>query len=112
MKRFARGLLTLALLAPLPAFATGAIAVDDRGGYGYSVRQPGRNAAERAALYRCREATRSNCRVVLWFERCGAYASNRNTAGSGYGPGERVAIRGAMEACGERGCHIVVSACE
>lgn len=105
----------LLLASSLPAFATGAIAISEgdgsRPGYGFSVRQPSRGAAEHRALRKCEEQN-NECRVVMWFDVCGAYALSREHAGIGYGRSESRAEEEAMDACGSRGCHIVISVCE
>lgn len=113
----AKTLLATCLLfaSSVPAFAVGAIAISDSGGrdpgYGYSVRLPSREQAERVAVRKCRERNES-CRVVVWFETCGAYATSRERSGIGYGRSQGRAEDQAMDACGSRGCHVVISACE
>lgn len=99
-----------------PAFGAGAIAVDhERGvaardvGYGLGW---GRNyeEARRDAMRECRNAGNRNCRVAVWFERCGAYAAARTQTGIGYGRSQGIAERMALRNCPN--CQIVVSVCE
>ncbi len=116
MKAFAAMILAATLLAPSGALAIGAIAVDDSVGdrdpaYGFSYGFDSRKAAERKALGYCAERG-DNCRVVVWFETCGAYASSDHYYGYGYGVSKRIAIDNALAMCAHRGCKVVVSACE
>lgn len=116
MKAFAAVILAAGVLAPASAFAIGAIAVDDSVGdrdpaYGFSYGLDSRQAAERKALGYCAQHG-DNCKVVVWFETCGAYASSDHYYGYGYGVSKQVAIDDALEMCGHRGCRVVVSACE
>lgn len=99
------------------AFAFGAIAVDDNEGsraseVGYGVGfGDSRREAEREALRQCRASGNRDCRVAVWFETCGAYASSRRHAGIGWGRTLDVARDRALEECGDR-CRIIVSDCE
>lgn len=109
----------LALLAfAAPALAAGAIAVDDDGdgrsneiGYGISTGHASREAAGRAALAECRRAGNDDCRVVVRFDTCGAYAVSATHFGVGWGGSERAARAMAQEECGGN-CRIVVSGCD
>ena len=114
---------SLAVVVALAAFSNhafaasyDAIAVDDdtdtRGGdAGYGVGEGGfPREAEHEAVKNCREHN-SNCKIVLTYEQCGAYASSRQHAGTGTGSSERAARSNAMDACGNGGCRIVVSDC-
>jgi len=116
MKKFAALILLLNLYSPLTAFAYGAIAVDDEVGehdpaYGLSVGEDSKEDAMRQALEYCREDG-DYCKVVVWFETCGAYASSNKYYGYGYGRTEAIATRRALEMCGNRNCEVVVADCE
>jgi hypothetical protein len=104
--------------APFTARATGAIAVDDPvghpandAGYGYVIDRDSRDEASAGAMHECERRGNDSCRVVVWFDQCGAYASSREHAGKGFGATERVARARAMDECGSDRCRIVVSAC-
>lgn len=112
-------LLLVLLLGLLPgfAFAVGAIAVDDEEGedepgYGIAVGKPSRADAERAALAECRKAGNKNCKVAVWFEGCGAYATSRKYYGVGWGRTIKIAEEKALQACNQRGCEIKLSECD
>jgi hypothetical protein len=120
----------LKILTPVLAFAlfaapftaaraTGAIAVDDEVGrsandvgYGYVIDRDSREEAENGAMRECRHHGNDSCRVAVWFDQCGAYASSREHSGTGYGNSDRVARARAMDECGSDRCRIVVSACD
>lgn len=108
-------LLASTFLLPALAHAFGAIAVDDRVGiepaYGFSTGEPSRQAAERNALRYCKQYG-SNCRVVVWFETCGAYAASKKVYGYGYGATKAKATAQALSMCGNNQCEIVVAKCE
>lgn len=116
MKSIRCAVLALSLLSSLPALAIGAIAVDSEHGQragdeGYGIGWGGsRNAAAADALRECRSAGNTGCRVLVWFETCGAYASNRTTYGVGWGRTQEDAEEMALEKCGR--CRIVLSECE
>jgi hypothetical protein len=64
------------------AWATGAIAVDDEAGakpsdagYGIGFGDT-KESAQEAALAKCKAFGNESCKVVVWFEKCGAYASS------------------------------------
>lgn len=106
-------------LASGPAFAVGAIAVDDdvglsadQVGYGYATGADNRKEAEHRAMQACREHGNDSCKVVVWFETCGAYAASKEHSGIGYGASREVAKRQALEQCGTEHCRIVVAECE
>lgn len=99
------------------AFAYGAIAVDDqRGerepGYGFATGRASEENAKRAALSACRESGNHHCKVVVWFKRCGAYATSSRYYGYGYGDTKLIAVRNALESCGRKSCEVVVAKCE
>jgi hypothetical protein len=118
MRIVARLAVTAAVLCiPALAFAAGAIAVDDdvgdtkNAGYGVSTGQDSREEAASAAMRKCRAEGNRNCKVVVRFDTCGAYANSRKNYGVGWGESERVARAKALDACGEN-CSILVSDCE
>ena len=116
MKSLAILFLALGCLNPCIAFSVGAIAVDDQRGdrdpaYGFAIGERNRQAAERKALQYCREHGQ-HCKVAVWFETCGAYASSRNFYGYGYGSTMEKASTEALRHCGRHECKIVVAKCE
>jgi hypothetical protein len=116
MKKTAVVVLALGLLNPCIAFPVGAIAVDDQRGdrdpaYGFAIGERNREGAERKALQYCREHGR-HCRVAVWFEHCGAYASSKTHYGYGYGRNQATATSQALSKCGRNDCRIVVAKCE
>lgn len=116
MKKITALLFALGLLAPVSAFAIGAIAVDDQAGdsdpaYGFATGEDSKEAARKQALKYCKEHG-DNCKVVVWFETCGAYASSKKYYGYGYGATKAVATKKALEMCGQNSCQVVVAECE
>lgn len=116
MKKYAALLFSLNLLASGSAFAFGAIAVDDQVGdtdpaYGFATGENDKEAAKKKALKYCKEHG-DNCKVVVWFETCGAYASSRKYYGYGYGSTKAKATSEALKMCGRSSCEIVVAECE
>lgn len=118
MKQSAVLLLCLAacLSVSAPVRAIGAIAVDDDQKYtapawGFAVGYPTREAAEKRALAFCREHS-SDCRAVVWFETCGAYAYSRETYGIGWGATKDDARNKALSSCGSGSCKVLVAECE
>jgi hypothetical protein len=112
-------LLLVSIAAALPAFvyATGAIAIDeqrgdDEPGYGIAVGQDGKDEAQKAALAECRKAGNKNCKVRVWFDGCGAYASSTNFYGVGYGKTLKAAEKMALDSCGKASCEVKVSECD
>ncbi|MGY8904250.1 MAG: DUF4189 domain-containing protein [Burkholderiales bacterium] len=105
------------LVLPLSTFAVGAIAVDDQQGdsepgYGISTGASSKQEAQRQAVKECRKAGNDSCKVVVWFETCGAYAASRNYFGIGYGSTLEKAERMALKECGHNRCKVHVSDCE
>lgn len=105
------------LALPAAAFATGAIAIDeqqgdDEPGYGIAVGHDDKDTAQRAAMTECRKAGNNNCKVRVWFEGCGAYASSSKHYGIGYGKTLKVAEKKALDACGQGSCEVKVSDCD
>lgn len=100
-----------------PAFAIGAIAVDDPvgeedPGFGYSTGYSDQASAEKRALNECRKHGNPNCKIMVWYETCGAYAASRKYSGVGWGATRRTAESMALKACGRNSCQIKVSQCE
>lgn len=105
------------LLLSVNAFATGAIAVDDQvgddePGYGLVVGHDDKESASKAALKECRKAGNKACKVVVWFEKCGAYASSKKYYGVGWGATEAAATKMALSKCGNSACEVKVAECE
>lgn len=102
-------IVSIALCLPVVADAqppVGALAVDEGQGeqYGWAVDYEGASAARAAALGECG----SGCRVVLTFERCGAYAADQAAGSTAYGWGESYASADgarerALSECRSRG---------
>ena len=100
------------------AFAAGAIAVDDEEGqhhedvgYGVSVGAQSRDEAGGEAMRRCRSEGNTHCRVVVRFDKCGAYAVSSAHYGVGWGTSLRTAQNMALDKCGSN-CRVAVSECE
>lgn len=109
--------LACALMAPMGAMAAGAIAVDDNvgekdPGYGYSLNKDSRDEAGRSALRQCKEYGNDDCRVVVRFDTCGAYAASRKVFGIGWGTTKKAAVRMAMDQCERDSCKVIVAECE
>jgi hypothetical protein len=101
------------------AFAFGAIAVDDSygeepsgAGYGFATQYSSKNEASAGAVEACQSEGNSNCKVVLTFEKCGAYAASRNNYGTGTGATMAAAEKAALTDCGEGTCVAIISDCE
>ena len=100
------------------AYAAGAIAIDDEVGqhhdevgYGVAVGEHSRDEAAGAAMKRCRKEGNANCRVVVRFDKCGAYATSQTHFGVGWGNSQRAAQTMALNECGSN-CRVAVSECE
>lgn len=107
------------LMAVVPGMvlAIGAIAVDDEvgeedPGYGWATGYNNRAEAERNALKECRAHGNTNCKVVVWFEACGAYAASHKYYGYGWGKSKAIAEKAALKMCARNNCQVVVSGCE
>lgn len=116
MKKFATLILSLGFLFQGSAFAVGAIAVDDSAGetdpaYGFATGYDSEGEAKKAAMKFCKE-NGENCKVVVWFKTCGAYASSKKFYGYGFGATKAVATGKALEMCGQNSCKVVVAECE
>lgn len=99
------------------AWAEGAIAVDDQpgakpsdAGYGIGFGDS-KESAQEAALAKCKSMGNESCKVVVWFAKCGAYASSNEKYGIGWGDSEDDAKRKALEQCGNSLCRVVASDC-
>ena len=109
--------LGLSLAAPLSVFAFGSIAVDDEvgddePGYGIAVGEDTKEAAQKAAVKYCKEHGNSNCKSVVWFKQCGAYAASKKYYGYGYGATKAIASRKALDMCAHESCKVAVAECE
>jgi hypothetical protein len=110
--------LAAALSVSSSAFAVGAIAVvdeegDSAGDVGYYIvfNEDSEAAAKKAALKMCRADGNKDCRIGVWFTKCGAYASSKTNYGYGTGKTKAAAQKNALEGCGA-GCKVVVADCE
>ena len=111
------GLLTVS--ATGMALAIGAIAVDDSYGdepsgvgYGFVTLYGSKQEAAAGAMEACQGEGNTECKVVLTFQNCGAYAASRNNFGVGTGGTMAAAEKSALTNCGEAECMAVVSDCE
>ena len=98
------------------ALATGAIAVNDGLGTaaedvgyatGYGANQ---SEAEANAIKECKGAGNEECKVVVWFEQCGAYVGDRAKSAAGFGETKDAAEKMAMDKCPD--CKLIVSECQ
>lgn len=112
------GLAALLLIAQAgSALAAGAIAVDDEEGLkasavGYGVGAGNtREEAAQAAMAQCKKAGNDGCKVVVRYDKCGAYAASKSHSGIGWGTSEDAAKTKALDDCGDK-CKIVVSDCD
>lgn len=117
MKTIKALLFALAIGCSGSALAMGAIAVDDNvgdeePGYGFSTGHKTKDGASKAAMRECRKAGNKDCKVKVWFETCGAYASSKRYYGVGWGATQKKAESMALEQCGRRNCEIQISECE
>jgi uncharacterized protein DUF4189 len=111
--------IALASVSAGAAFAWGAIAVDDHdgedpgeAGYALITDSPSRNAASIEALSSCQANGSSDCRLVLTFQKCGAYAASRNLYGAGTGNTVAEAEKRALASCNDPFCTVIVSDCQ
>ncbi len=122
MRQIATILSSAALILSLSAgtaLAWGAIAVDDEfeedpadAGYAIVTGDATRSAAAADALSTCQESGNQNCRLVLTFQLCGAYASSKAPSGAGAGATVQQAEQRALADCNGPDCRIVVSDCQ
>ncbi len=98
------------------AYAAGAIAVDDavgdEPGFGTAIGEDTQAEAAKAALKECKKVGNSDCRVVVRFEKCGAYAHSKKYFGVGTGSTKAKARDAALAECGNSACKILVVECE
>jgi hypothetical protein len=120
MKRWLQVLATAGLLlgATHGALAWGAIAIDDEDaqtardvGYGYVTGANDEASARRGAMAECRKRNTKNCKVMLTFETCGAYAADKSHWGVAENVTESSARRSAIAYCGKATCKVAVAAC-
>ena len=118
MKNWKRMLsvLVTGMLLPLGALAAGAIAVDDEEGetepgYGFVVGADSREEAGKQAMKECKKSGNTECKVVVRFDTCGAYAASKKYYGVGWGGTKEKAISMAMGKC-EGKCRVVIADCE
>ena len=129
----------IVLLMPSLAFAFGAIAVDNvkpsevdyqivtgegtkaavktvevdkysESGYQIVTGQDTEALAKTAVINVCKKAGNKNCKIVVLFTKCGAYASSQTASGSGTGKIKQEAITNALAGC--ENCKVVAAACE
>lgn len=119
MKKILGLLFCMMLAAPLSAFAVGAIAVDDEEGdkaadVGYYVAtgEDSEGAAKKAALKGCKGLGMKNCRIGVWFTKCGAYATSKEYTGYGTGKTKQAASEAALDGCGNKSCKVVAAECD
>jgi hypothetical protein len=98
-------LLFLGLFAASPAFADWlALAVDDRGTWGISVRKSSKKQAESTALKECTKAKGVNCRVVGTSDQLGyvALATSKTSVQAYVDDTLENAKRSALDACAKQ----------
>ena len=105
------------LVGTLAASAAGwsAIAVDFRNDMSTTPYGVGRGAspaeAGTAALAFCAKASGTNCKVVVSYTNCGAFAAGKNSVGYGMANAKTAAESKALGGCFGGNCRIVVSDC-
>ena len=109
----------IALASTGAALSWGAISVDDSFGdepsglgYGFATEASSRADASAGAMDACRSEGNDDCRVVLIFKGCGAYAASAANFGVGTGANIGTAEKRAMAQCNGADCVVVVSGCE
>ena len=119
MKKIMGLALCLALVVPMSAFAVGAIAVDDEegdkasdAGYYVVTGEDSESAAKKAAMKGCKDLGLKNCKIGVWFTKCGAYASSRENYGYGTGKTKLAATNSAIDNCGQKSCQLVAAECD
>jgi GTP cyclohydrolase III len=99
------------------AFADGAIAVNDAEGtkpadVGYGIGGGDTKAdAEANAMKQCKDSGNDQCKVMISYTKCGAYAGSYSNYGIGKGDTEEAAKAKALEQCANTKCKIIASAC-
>lgn len=101
------------------ALAVGAIAVDDyydedpsEAGYGIATEYRNVGEASAAALEACQSEQNSDCKVVLTFKKCGAYAASAGGYGVASANTLADAEKRALRQCGDANCVVVISDCD
>ena len=109
----------LAIASTGSVLAVGAIAVDDyydedpsEAGYGIATEYRTNCEASTAALDACKSEQNSDCKVVLTFKKCGAYAASQGGYGVGSANTREAAEKRALRQCGDANCIVVVSDCD
>ena len=93
------------------------IAVSDARGVaggdaGYGVGQGDSQAeSNEGAMHECTSHHNTNCKLVLTYQVCGAYASSANHAGTGLGDSAVEASKNALDACAHDSCKVVIADC-
>lgn len=111
------GLLLAAAIGAGPALAGGwsAISVDFRNDMTKTVYGIGRGGsaseAGSAALDFCTKAGGGNCKVVVSYTNCGAFAAGTSNVGWGMAMDKGTAEANARAGCGAESCRIIVSDC-
>ncbi|HVG50404.1 MAG TPA: DUF4189 domain-containing protein [Xanthobacteraceae bacterium] len=100
------------------ALAFGAIAVDDyydedpsEAGYGIATDYRNAREASIAAMEACKTEPTSECKVVLTFRKCGAYAASRGGYGAAASNTLKQAEQRALRQCRDPDCIVVASDC-
>lgn len=122
MRHFTASMLTaaaIALASTGAALSWGAICVDDSFGdepsgvgYGFATEASSRAEATIGAMDACKSEGNEDCKVVLTFKGCGAYAASTANYGVGTGANLGTAEKRAMAQCNGPDCVVVVSGCE
>ena len=70
-----------------------------------------RNEAEQGAQKSCHKVGGKQCKIVLSFQQCGAYAASARSTGKGTGTTKQIAEAQAISDCHSIDCKIIVSDC-
>jgi hypothetical protein len=84
---------------------------EEDGAWGFIVKMPSKEMAEKEALASCQARKGTSCAVKGDFTNCGALAIGEGVYGIGSGDTKEIAEKNAMEACGAQGtgCKIAAS---
>lgn len=116
------GLLAIASSATFAAWGA-IVVVDWQGleaddvGYAQHYDAPTEAEASSQAMSACRNMQvaegnkASECRLVVTFQKCGAYAISKNNFGVGSASLLSIAEKQALQQCGNKSCKIVISGC-
>ena len=111
---FAFGLIASTSLAAVAADWS-AIAVDFRDDMSRTAWGIGRGEsmaeAGTAAMAFCAKSGGGNCRTVVSYTNCGAFAAGKSSVGYGMADSQKMAETNALAGCGASSCKIVVSDC-